>query len=41
MRTKRFETIKCPKCGMDINASIGLKESVIEEFAVLTIDLTI
>lgn len=31
---------KCPKCGMDINASIGLKESVIEEFAVLTIDLT-
>lgn len=31
---------KCPKCGMDINASIGLKESEIEEFAVLTIDLT-
>ena len=31
---------KCPNCGMDINASIGLRESVIEEFAVLTIDIT-
>lgn len=31
---------KCPKCGMDINASIGLRESVIEEFAVLTIEIT-
>lgn len=30
----------CPNCGMDINASIGLKESVIEEFAGLTIDFT-
>ncbi|MBS4759433.1 MAG: hypothetical protein KHX03_01890 [Clostridium sp.] len=31
---------KCPKCGLDINASIGLRESVIEEFAVLTIEIT-
>ena len=31
---------KCPKCSMDINASIGLRESVIEEFAVLTIEIT-
>ena len=30
----------CQNCGMDINASIGLRESVIEEFAVLTIDIT-
>ena len=28
----------CPNCGMDINASIGLRESIIEEFAVLTIN---
>ena len=31
---------KCPKCGLDINASIGLRESVIEEFAALTIEIT-
>ena len=30
----------CPKCGLNINASIGLRESVIEEFAVLTIEVT-
>ena len=30
----------CPKCGMDINASIGLRESFIEEFAALTIEIT-
>lgn len=30
---------KCPSCGLDINASIGLRESVIEEFAVLTIEI--
>ena len=30
----------CSKCGMNINASIGLKESLIEEFAVLTIEIT-
>lgn len=30
----------CPKCGMDINASIGLKESFIEEFAGLTIEFS-
>lgn len=32
--------LNCPKCGMDINASIGLRESLIEEFAVLTINFT-
>lgn len=31
---------KCPKCGLNVNASIGLRESVIEEFAVLTIEVT-
>ena len=31
---------KCPKCGLDINASIGLRESFIEEFAALTIEIT-
>ena len=31
---------KCPNCGLDINASIGLRESVIEEFAALTIEIT-
>ena len=31
---------KCPKCGLNINASIGLRESVIEEFAVLTVEVT-
>lgn len=30
----------CPKCGLNINASIGLRESVIEEFAVLTVEVT-
>lgn len=30
----------CPKCGLNVNASIGLRESVIEEFAVLTIEIT-
>lgn len=30
----------CPRCGMDVNASIGLRESLIEEFAVLTIGFT-
>lgn len=30
----------CPKCGLNINASIGLRESVIEEFAVLTAEVT-
>lgn len=29
----------CPTCGLNINASIGLRESVIEEFAVLTIEV--
>ncbi len=29
----------CPKCGLNINASIGLRESAIDEFAALTIDL--
>src|SRR5574344_389539 len=31
---------KCPACGLDVNASIGLKESIIEEFAALTIEVT-
>ncbi len=31
---------KCPKCGLYINASIGLRESFIEEFAALTIEIT-
>ena len=30
----------CPRCGMNINASIGLRESLIEEFAVLSIEIT-
>lgn len=30
----------CPKCGLNVNASIGLRESVIEEFAVLTLEIT-
>lgn len=30
----------CPKCGLNVNASIGLRESVIEEFAVLTAEVT-
>lgn len=29
----------CPKCGLNINASIGLRESLIDEFAVLTVDV--
>ncbi len=29
----------CPQCGLNINASIGLRESLIEEFAVLTIEI--
>ena len=29
----------CPACGLNINASIGLRESVIEEFAALTIEV--
>lgn len=29
----------CPTCGLNINASIGLRESVIEEFAVLTVEV--
>lgn len=29
----------CPSCGMNINASIGLRESVIEEFAALTVEV--
>lgn len=31
---------KCPNCGLNVNASIGLRESIIEEFAVLTIEIT-
>lgn len=31
---------QCPNCGLDINASIGLRESIIEEFAVLTVEIT-
>lgn len=30
---------KCPNCGLNVNASIGLRESVVEEFAVLTIEI--
>lgn len=30
----------CPKCGLNVNASIGLRESIIEEFAVLTLEIT-